>query len=41
MYAVQDVKGLCLGLHDIQQKESWVSFQVSQGCRGVCSWYYV
>jgi len=41
VFSVHDGEVLCLGVHDLQQRQSRGSFQVSQGCRAVCSLSYV
>ena len=37
MFSVHDDEVLCLRVHYLQQRQSRSSFQVSQGCRAVCS----
>ena len=41
VFSVQDGELLCLGVHDLQQRKSRGNFQVSQGCKTVCSLSYV
>jgi len=37
VFSVHDGEVFCLRVHDLQQRQSRGSFQVSQGCRAVCS----
>ena len=41
VFSVHDGEVLCLGVHDLQQRQSSGSFQVSQGCRAACSLCYL